>query len=79
MATRLLSHSQAARFYDLLGTGLDAQAFYEAAALRDLVAHLELSTCLSVIEFGFGTGRLATELLRVDLPPDATYFGRLLG
>ncbi len=70
--TRLLSHGQAARFYDLLGTGLDTQAVYEAAALRDLVAHLELSTCRSVIEFGFGTGRLARELLSMHLPPDAS-------
>jgi hypothetical protein len=31
---RLLSHSQAARFYDMLGAGLDTQAFYEATALR---------------------------------------------
>ena len=34
--TRLLSHSHAARFYDLLGARLDTQAFYEAEALRDL-------------------------------------------
>ena len=38
--TRLPSHSQAARFYDLLGAGLDTQPVYEAAVVRDLVAHL---------------------------------------
>ena len=73
--TRLLSHSQAARFYDLLGARLDTQAFYEAEALHDLVAHLELETCRSVMEFGFGTGRLAADLLSAHLPPNATYFG----
>lgn len=72
-ATRTLSHSQAARFYDRLGAGLDTQAIYEAAALRDLVAHLELATCRSVVEFGCGTGRLAAELLDRRLSPDATY------
>jgi SAM-dependent methyltransferase len=73
--TRLLSHAQAARFYDLLGAGLDTQAFYETAALHDLLAHLDLSTCRSIVEFGMGTGRLAAELLSVYLPPDATYLG----
>jgi ubiquinone/menaquinone biosynthesis C-methylase UbiE len=74
-ATRFLSHSQAARFYDALGTGLDTQAFYEAAALHELVAHLELRTCRSVVEFGSGTGRLAADLLDAHLAPEATYLG----
>jgi ubiquinone/menaquinone biosynthesis C-methylase UbiE len=74
-ATRLLSHSQAARFYDALGAGLDTQAFYEAAALHDLLTHLQLEKCRSVVEFGFGTGRLAAELLSAHLPSNATYLG----
>ncbi len=73
--TRLFSHAQAARFYDLLGVGQDTQAFYETAALQDLITHLELTTSHSVVEFGFGTGRLAAELLSAQLPADATYFG----
>jgi ubiquinone/menaquinone biosynthesis C-methylase UbiE len=72
---RLFSHAQAARFYDLLGAGLDTQAFYETAALHDLVAHLQLARCQTVVEFGIGTGRLAAELLSAHLPPDATYLG----
>src|SRR5215470_5754952 len=73
--TRIFSHAQAARFYDLLGAGLDTQAFYETAALQELVAHLEPATCRSLIEFGTGTGRLAAELLTEHLSPDATYLG----
>jgi SAM-dependent methyltransferase len=74
-APRLLSHDQAARFYDALGAGLDTQAFYETAALHDLVAHLGLETCRSVVEFGLGTGRLAAELLSAHLLSNATYLG----
>lgn len=73
--TRLFSHAQAARYYDLLGAGLDTQAFYETAALHDLVAHLQLARCQSVVEFGIGTGRLAEELLRAHIPADAIYVG----
>jgi ubiquinone/menaquinone biosynthesis C-methylase UbiE len=74
-ATRVLSHRQAARFYDKLGAGLETQAFYEAAALGELVDHLDLKACRAVVEFGCGTGRLAAELLQSYLPPEATYLG----
>jgi SAM-dependent methyltransferase len=75
MHSRLLSPTQAARFYDLLGAGLDAGGFYESAALQELAAHLDLTKSRSVVEFGVGTGRLAAELLSERLPPDATYLG----
>jgi ubiquinone/menaquinone biosynthesis C-methylase UbiE len=74
-AIRVLSHDQVGRFYDRLGAGIDTQAFYERAARRDLVAHLELGTCRSLVEFGCGTGSLAEELLDAHLPPEATYLG----
>jgi ubiquinone/menaquinone biosynthesis C-methylase UbiE len=73
MTMQFLSHSQAARFYDLLGAGLDTQAVYEAAALDDLSAHLELESSRSLLEFGCGTGRFAGDLL--VLAPQATYLG----
>jgi ubiquinone/menaquinone biosynthesis C-methylase UbiE len=73
--TRTFSHAQAAHFYDLLGTGLDTQAFYETEALHDLIAHLQLAHCQSVVEFGVGTGRFAAELLRAHVRADASYFG----
>lgn len=71
----MLSHSEARRFYDRLGARLDTQAFYEAAPLRDLAAHLDLPDCRSLAEFGCGTGRLAAELLETQLSPEATYLG----
>ncbi len=72
---RTLSHEQAARFYDKLGSRLDTQSFYEDAALRELVAHLRLTDCRAMLEFGCGTGRLAAELLNDQVPPESTYLG----
>lgn len=72
---RFLSHEQARRFYDRLGAKLDTQAFYEDAVLHELVAHLGMADCRSVVEFGCGTGRLAEELLAAVLSPRATYLG----
>lgn len=73
--TPVLSHQQAARFYDRLGAGLDTQAFYEAAVLHELIEHFDMKTCRAVVEFGCGTGRLAAELMEVYLSPEATYLG----
>ena len=74
-STRLLSHDQAARFYDTLGAALDTQAFYEDAALRELVAHLKMEDCRAILEFGCGTGRVAAELFESNLSTQATYLG----
>ena len=52
------------------------QTFYEAPALNDLAAHLDLETCRTVLEFGCGTGRFAEELFETRLPPHAIYVGR---
>jgi ubiquinone/menaquinone biosynthesis C-methylase UbiE len=73
---RLLSPMQAERFYDRLGKKLDLQTFYEAPALNDLAAHLDLETCRAVLEFGGGTGRFAEELFETRLPSQAIYVGR---
>ena len=73
--TRLLSHSQAKRFYDRLGAKLDTQSFYELPALRELAKHLELNRCRAIVEFGCGTGRFAAELLENQLPPEAISLG----
>jgi ubiquinone/menaquinone biosynthesis C-methylase UbiE len=71
----VLTPSQAKSFYDRFGNKQDAQAFYEDAALDDLVAHGVFETAGRVFEFGCGTGRFAYRLLTTNLSPTATYLG----
>lgn len=70
-----LSRSQARSFYDHFGRKQDAQAFYEDAALNELVAHAAFEQAENVFELGCGTGRFALTLLAKHLPPSATYLG----
>ncbi|MCG6935956.1 MAG: class I SAM-dependent methyltransferase [Proteobacteria bacterium] len=70
----VLSRSQAKSFYDRFGIKQDSQAFYEDAALEDMIAHAAFETAESVFELGCGTGRLALTLLSKYLPSSATYF-----
>ncbi len=71
----VLSRSRVRRFYDRFGKMLDTQAFYEDAALDDLISHAEFDTAQSVFEFGCGTGRFAERLLKNILPSTASYTG----
>ncbi|HZP93426.1 MAG TPA: class I SAM-dependent methyltransferase [Burkholderiales bacterium] len=71
----VLTPSQARTFYDRFGRKQDAQAFYEDAALDDLVAHAAFEQAENIFEFGCGTGRLASRLLASHLPSSASYFG----
>lgn len=71
----VLTRSQARRFYDRFGAKQDAQAFYEDAALDDLIAHAHFDLAESIFEFGCGTGRLASLLLAKQLPASSRYFG----
>jgi ubiquinone/menaquinone biosynthesis C-methylase UbiE len=68
-----LSRSKAERFYDRFGRKQDAQAFYEDAALEELIAHATFESAQNVYEFGCGTGRLAERLLKQTLPSSAVY------
>lgn len=70
---RLLTHQQAAAFYNRFGAKQDWQAFYERAATRDLIAHAAFETAQSVFEFGCGTGAFAEQILIHRLSPQATY------
>jgi ubiquinone/menaquinone biosynthesis C-methylase UbiE len=74
MTERTLSPARAKAFYDRFGRKQDAQAFYEDAALDELVSHASLGTARTVFELGCGTGRLAVTLLRERLPEAAAYF-----
>lgn len=70
-----LSPSQARKFYDRFGKRQDTQAFYEDAALDDLVVHADFEHANAVFELGCGTGRFAVRLLKSRLPGSASYFG----
>src|SRR5689334_10926171 len=72
-AARLLTHQQAQAFYDWMGAKQDLQAFYEAPATRDLIAHAAFETAQAVFEFGCGTGAFAEHVLASHLEPLARY------
>jgi len=71
----VLTRSQARTFYDRFGKKQDTQAFYEDAALDDLIAHAAFEQAKKVFEFGCGTGRFASRLLAKHLSPSASYLG----
>lgn len=70
---KTLSHEEARRVYDFIGSKQDSQAFYEDVATCDLVRHGEFATARAVFEFGCGTGRFAKTLLAEHLGPKARY------
>jgi len=72
---RTLTLEEAKAYYDRFGAKQDSQTFYEAPAVRAMVAHSDFDQATSVLEFGCGTGRLALELLTSRLPPAARYQG----
>lgn len=69
----VLTRQQARRFYDWLGRKFDSQAVYKQSGLDVLCAHGRFSEARSVFEFGCGTGRLAEDLFRHFLAPQAHY------
>ena len=71
----VLTRSQARTFYNRFGKKQDTQAFYEDAALDDLIAHATFEQAEKVFEFGCGTGRFASRLLAKHLSPSASYLG----
>lgn len=73
MSFRTLSHQEARRVYDRIGTIQDSQAFYEDVATRELIRHAHFSSAQAVFEFGCGTGRFAHELLLNHLGAAAIY------
>jgi ubiquinone/menaquinone biosynthesis C-methylase UbiE len=72
-ATKTLTHQQAKAFYDWMGAKQDLQAFYEAPATHNLIAHAAFETAQAVFEFGCGTGAFAEHVLASHLPEEACY------
>ena len=73
MPFRTLSHQEARRIYNRVGSLQDSQAFYEDVATQDLIRHADFPSAESVFEFGCGTGRFARGLLLNHLSPRTSY------
>lgn len=72
---RVLTSSEARKYYDRFGKKQDTQGFYENPAMDDLIAHASFRDARKVFEFGCGTGKFAARLLAEQLPSSATYLG----
>jgi ubiquinone/menaquinone biosynthesis C-methylase UbiE len=70
---RVLIHEQAQAFYNWMGAKQDWQAFYEAKATHELIAHASFETAQAVFEFGCGTGAFAERLLAAHLSAETRY------
>jgi ubiquinone/menaquinone biosynthesis C-methylase UbiE len=71
----MLEKRRVKEFYDGFGKKQDSQAFYEDAAVEDMVRHADFGAAEAVVEFGCGTGRFAERLLSEHLPAGARYWG----
>lgn len=70
-----LSHQEARRTYDRIGSRQDSQRFYEDRATALVLLHGDFTTAQSVFEFGCGTGRFALCLFAEYLSNTARYRG----
>ncbi|MFQ5546793.1 MAG: class I SAM-dependent methyltransferase [Woeseia sp.] len=70
-----LSHEEARRTYDRIGSLQDSQCFYEDRATTLVLLHGNFNTAESVFEFGCGTGRFALRLFEEHLSDTARYCG----
>ena len=70
-----LSHQEARRTYDRIGSRQDSQRFYEDQATSLVLQHGDFTSAESVFEFGCGTGRFALRLFAEYLPDTAHYRG----
>jgi len=70
-----LSHQEARRAYDRIGSLQDSQRFYEDPATSRVLQHGAFTSAESVFEFGCGTGRFALRLFEEYLPDTARYRG----
>lgn len=70
-----LSHQEARRTYDRIGSLQDSQCFYEDRATELVLLYGDFNSAQAVFEFGCGTGRFARRLLEDYLPGTARYRG----
>ena len=70
-----LSHQEARRTYDRIGSLQDSQGFYEDRATALVLLHGDFTSAESVFEFGCGTGRFALRLFDEYLSNTARYRG----
>ena len=70
-----LTPSEAQAFYDRFGKKQDTQGFYENPALDALIAHANFHEAQKVFEFGCGTGKYASRLLKMHLSSSTKYLG----
>lgn len=70
-----LSHQEARRTYDRIGSRQDSQGFYEDRATSLVLLHGEFTSAEFVFEFGCGTGRFALRLFEEFLSDMARYRG----
>ncbi len=73
MSTATISHQEARRVYDRIGSWIDTLSFYEDIATRDLIRNGQFDSAGAIFEFGCGTGRFAKILFGDHLSPTATY------
>ncbi|MGD8869880.1 MAG: class I SAM-dependent methyltransferase [Gemmatimonadales bacterium] len=71
----VLSHQEARRVYNRIGSLQDWQAFYEDRATDVLVRQGDFGSAEAVFEFGCGTGRFALRLLTEFLSANSHYRG----
>ncbi|NOZ10853.1 MAG: class I SAM-dependent methyltransferase [Gammaproteobacteria bacterium] len=70
----MLSYCEVIKFYDAFGKRQDKQ-FYEKAAINDLIEQGQFDEAKNIIEFGCGTGKLASRLLACITPDSCHYLG----
>jgi SAM-dependent methyltransferase len=70
-----LSFGEARGFYNWLGGWQDLQTFYEKSPVNMLLAKGDFAHARQVFELGFGTGRVAAQVLRGAEGGQARYLG----
>lgn len=70
-----LSHQEARRTYDRIGSLQDSQGFYEDRATAMVLLYGDFASAESVFEFGCGTGRFALRLFEQYLSNTTRYRG----